>query len=107
RQASARSDLSVSLYRIAMNLRVLAILVEARQAMLDVDNKEPYRWYGGYRAGGPEASRMMSAFGCKADVHQRSTPRPLLTQRGQRSVERFNGLELSSRPVPPCAVPYT
>jgi hypothetical protein len=40
RQKSVRSDLSGSLNRIAMNLRVLAILVEARQATLDVDNEE-------------------------------------------------------------------
>ena len=40
RRESVRSDLSVSLNRIAMSIRVLAILVEARQAMLDVDIKE-------------------------------------------------------------------
>ena len=40
RQKSVRSDLSGSLNRIAMNLRVLAILVEARQATLDVDSEE-------------------------------------------------------------------
>jgi len=40
-QESVRSDLNVSLNRIATSRRVLAILLEARQAMLDVDNKEP------------------------------------------------------------------